>query len=207
MRFEKINSVSIIIPVAESYQDAIELARSDFYRSRGKNKKGSIINMLFYTFKEPAFAFMFWHRMSSYKCKSLFYYFSKLMHRHFMFKYGILIPSSTKIGYGLSIGHPLSIVVNHTTIIGNNCNLSHCVTIGANERNAAVIGDNVYIGPHVAIVEDRIIHSNSTIGAGTIVVNDIPENATVVGNPLRVVSFNNPGRYINNRWPKISFSL
>lgn len=60
----------------------------------------------------------------------------------------IQILRKTKIGYGLYISHGGPVVVNPSTVIGNNCNLSQFVTIGSNERKAAVIGDNVYIGPN-----------------------------------------------------------
>lgn len=200
MKFEKIEPHNINIPIPESYKDTIDLACSDYYRSHGDTKTISLLKLWLYTLQEPSYAFLFWHRLSSYKSKSPIYIISKLMHRHYMFKYGILIPSSTKIGYGLAIGHPLSIVVNHTAVIGNNCNLSHCVTIGANEGKAAVIGDNVYIGPNVSIIENVSIGNNVTIGASTVIVKDIPDNATVVGNPQRTTSYNNPARYINNKW-------
>ena len=198
MKFQSYES--IMIPVPESYKDTLELVRSDYYRSKGGSNKVSLFKLWTYTLKEPSFAFLFWHRISSYKSHSPLYYISKLMHRHYMFKYGILIPSSTMIGYGFAIGHPLSIVVNHTAVIGNNCNLSHCVTIGSNKGEAALIGDNVYIGPNVSIIEDVIIGNNVTIGAGSVIIKNIPDNATVVGNPQRITSYKNPGRFIGNRW-------
>ena len=112
----------------------------------------------------------------------------------------IQIPRETKIGYGLYIAHGGHIVVNPTTIIGNNCNLSQFTTIGSNEGRAAHIRDNVYIGPNVCIVENVAIGNNVTIGAGSVVTKDIPENATAVGNYAKVINYNNPGRYIGNRW-------
>ena len=111
------------------------------------------------------------------------------------------IPTSLKIGYGLSIGHKMCIVINNGTIIGNNVNISQFVNIGTNHKTPAIIGDDVYIGPHVCIVEDVKIGSNATIGAGAVVTRDIPENATAAGVPAKVLNFDNPGRYIQNPWP------
>ena len=105
-----------------------------------------------------------------------------------------------KFGYGLYIGHGGPIVVNPTTEIGNNCNLSQFTTIGSNNNHAAKIGNNTYIGPNVCIIEDVKIGNNVTIGAGSIVTKDIPDNATAVGNYAKVINFNNPGRFIQNRW-------
>ena len=110
------------------------------------------------------------------------------------------IPKSTKIGYGLYIGHQGPVVLNETVQIGNNCNLSQFTTIGSNEGAAAVIGDNVYIGPNVCIVEDVHIGNNVTIGAGSVVTKDIPDGATAAGNYAKVLNFSNPGRYVINRY-------
>lgn len=112
----------------------------------------------------------------------------------------IQLPRETKVGYGLYIAHHGPIVINPTAIIGNNCNLSQFTTIGANDGKAAVIGDNTYIGPNVCIVENVRIGNNVTIGAGSVVTKDIPDNATAVGNYAKVINYNNPGKYINNRW-------
>lgn len=114
--------------------------------------------------------------------------------------HGIDIDLRTKIGYGLYIGHSGPVVINGTATIGNNCNLSQFTTIGSNHGHAATIGDNVYIGPNVCIVEDVDIGSNVTIGAGSVVTKDIPENATAAGNYAKVLNYRNPGRYIKNSW-------
>lgn len=63
-----------------------------------------------------------------------------------------------------------------------------------------MIGDNVYIGPNTCIVENVTIGNNVTIGAGSVVTKDIPDNATAAGNYAKVLNFNNPGRYVGNRW-------
>ena len=122
------------------------------------------------------------------------------MHRHLTIKYGIQIPRTTKIGYGFYIGHGVGIVINEGTIIGNNVNISQFLSIGTNKRTPAVIGDNVYIGPNVCIVEDVHIGNNATIGAGAVVIKDVPDDATVVGVPAKVISYNNPGQFIKNKY-------
>ena len=86
------------------------------------------------------------------------------------------------------------------TKIGNNCNVSQFLTIGTNTNNPATIGDNVYIGPNVCIVEGVHIGNNVTIGAGSVVTKNIPDNATVAGVPAKVLNYNNPGRFIGNRY-------
>ena len=114
-------------------------------------------------------------------------------------KYGIQIPPETKIGYGLFIGHGVGIVINGSAVIGNNVNLSQFLTIGSNHGKAATIGNNVYIGPSVCIVEDVNIGNNVIIGAGCVVTSNIPDNSTAVGVPNRnihKVSYN----YICNPW-------
>ena len=169
--------------------------QSDFSRY---GKKPLVLDILFSVLKNwnHSFTYCFWLRLASQK--NPFYSIAKAKHRHLSKKYGIQIYPSTRIGYGLCLGHGINIVVNPNTIIGDNCDLCHSCTIGAYYEKAAIIGDNVYISPHVCIVEDVTIGDNVTIGAGAVVVNDVPNNATVVGVPAKVVSYENPGRFIKN---------
>lgn len=129
------------------------------------------------------------------------YYFARFMHLRLSRKHCMQIPVTTQIGYGFYIGHGIGIVINPGTKIGNNCNISQFLSIGTNKSTPCTIGDNVYIGPNVCIVEDVQIGDNVTIGAGSVVVKDIPENATAVGVPAKAINYNNPGQYINKRYP------
>lgn len=116
---------------------------------------------------------------------------------HYADKYALMIYPETKVGYGLYLGHGFNTIVNSSAIIGNNVNLSHGVTIGANTTKAAIIGDNVYIGPNVCTVGNCKIGNGATIGAGSVVTRDIPENTTAVGAPARPIGPNHP-EYIGN---------
>jgi len=103
------------------------------------------------------------------------------------------IPFSTKVGKGIKYAHPYSTVLNAESI-GENFYCLHCTTIGKKgpgERRPR-IGNNVTVGCHVAIIGDLTIGNNVTIGAGSVVVKDIPDNAVVVGNPARIIKYNNP---------------
>lgn len=112
----------------------------------------------------------------------------------------IFISRKTQIGYGLFIGHDLPTGIHSTAVIGDNFNIGQFTSIASNEGIAAQIGNNVYVGPNVVIVENVKIGNNVTIGAGSIVTKDIPDNATAAGNYAKVLNYDNPGKYIQNKW-------
>jgi serine O-acetyltransferase len=162
------------------------------------NTETTLINILKALVVNRAFKYVFWLRFANHKNKMISV-FSRLMHRYYSNSYQIQIPREATIGPGLYLGHATTIVMSPSTIIGKNCNLSHFVNIGANHGKAATIGDNVYIGPNCSLVEAVQIGDNVTIGAGSVVVKNIPANATAVGSPARVVNYNAPAQYINNK--------
>lgn len=179
--------------------EAVRLIKSDFYRIYGREL--SMPSILWYTMITQAQGggWMTYFRLAH--CDNRFIsVFGKIMKRHYSHKYCIDIGTQTQIGKGFYIGHGMCIVIHKNTIIGSNVNISQFVNIGTNNDKAAVIGDNVYIGPHVSIVGDVKIGNNVTIGTGAVVVKDIPDNATVVGVPAVVINYNNPGKYIHNKY-------
>lgn len=196
MKYKYINEAGgIIIPIPSNYSDCLDLVRSDWYRYSGITP--SLLRML-YGLRNIHTGFSFWLRMSAYK--GWLYPISKRMLNHYNRKYGLIIEPQTLIGYGLYLSHHFGIVVNPTSIIGNNVNLSQFTTIGSNEGKAAIIGDEVYIGPSSCMVEDVIIGRRAVIGAGAVVVKDVLADTTVGGCPAKLISSNNSVRFIKNKW-------
>lgn len=169
--------------------------KSDLFRYYGKS---DFVTFLKAMLRNRAFRFQYAFRMC--QRKGVIKYIGGVLWIFNQTRKNIVLPRTTKVGYGLYIGHNGPIVVSSTAVIGNNVNLSQFTTIGSNHGKAATIGDNVYIGPNVCIVEDVHIGNNVTIGAGSVVTKSIPDNATAVGNYAKVINYNNSGRYIKNRW-------
>lgn len=194
---------NIEIPIPESYKDCILLIKSDYFRYTGKHD--NFFNVFIYTFKQPPFAFTFWLRMCSYKSKVpllgiLIFGISKLIKTLKGRKRGLMISERMPLGYGLYLSHGFGTIVNPSAVIGNNCTLCQFTTIGAVEGDAAVVGNNVYIGPSVCLVENVYIGNNSIIGAGAVVVKDVPNETIAAGVPAKIISINKNKRYINNPW-------
>ncbi len=117
---------------------------------------------------------------------------------------GVELPWDTQVGPNLKLLHGIGLVVNHESIIGANCTLRHCTTIG-NKKLAdgsysvsPQIGNNVEIGSNVVIVGPITVGDNSVIGAGSVVVKDVPAWAVVVGNPARVIRMKNAVPFANS---------
>lgn len=184
-------------------KQTIQLIRSDYHRYTGCGMSHSLLRIILIALigRYNGFTYTFWMRLAS--RRDLFYWFYMFKVWRLQKKYHIQINPKAKIGYGFYIGHGIGVVINYNATIGNNVNVSQFLTIGSNTGECATIGDNVYIGPSVCVVGPVKIGSNSSIGAGAVVVNDVPQNATVVGVPAKVISYENPATYIKNAWTAI----
>lgn len=98
------------------------------------------------------------------------------------------------IGGGIFIDHATGVVVGETAVIGNDCSFLHNVTLGGNGKDMGdrhpKLGNDVLVGCGAAILGNITIGSNSKIGAGSIVLRDVPHSVTAVGNPARIVGHN-----------------
>ena len=113
---------------------------------------------------------------------------------------GISIPAATKIGHSFYIGHFGGIILNANVVIGDNCNISQGVTIGVSgrgdSRGVPVLGSNIYIGANAVIAGKITIGNNCVIGALSLVINSVPDNAVGLGVPFEIKNYNGSNGYI-----------
>jgi serine O-acetyltransferase len=101
--------------------------------------------------------------------------------------YGLEIAASQEIGGGLYIAHTYGMVIMPEKI-GRNCSIISNVTIGLrNEKAFPEIGDDVFIGAGARVLGGIYVGNGARIGANAVVIEDVPEGATVVGVPAKVV--------------------
>jgi serine O-acetyltransferase len=107
------------------------------------------------------------------------------------FGFGCFIPYKTQIGRkNIHFGHNgLGVVLDHRCVIGNNVRIDQQVTIGIrwDEDKAPIIGNNVRIGAGAKVLGSIRIGNNVRIGANAVVLTDVPNGATAVGVPARIL--------------------
>src|SRR5439155_7846783 len=103
---------------------------------------------------------------------------------------GIEIHPGARLGPGLFIDHGMGVVIGETTEVGDNVTLLQGVTLGGTslkrEKRHPTLGDNVVVGAGAKIIGAFTIGDGSRIGAGSVVVREVPPNSVVVGVPGRV---------------------
>lgn len=103
---------------------------------------------------------------------------------------GVSLPKSATIGAGLRIWHFGGVFVHPNAVLGKNCTLRHGVTIGNRHEGGPVpvVGDNVEFGAYAQVIGGVRIGNNCRIGIMAVVLSDVPDGATVVGSPARIVT-------------------
>src|SRR5579862_2112509 len=99
----------------------------------------------------------------------------------------VVIGRGAQIGPGFVIIHSFGIVINSSVKAGKNLVIEHGVTIGAEKDQSSQIGDNVFVGAGAKIIGAVQVGSDVKIGANAVVVKDLPDGATAVGVPAKVV--------------------
>lgn len=142
-------------------------------------------------FLYPSFRVMRYYRRAHKHYLKGHYFRARYLSQRGVRKTGIEIHPGAQIGKGLFIDHGAGVIIGETTIIGDNVTLYQGVTLGGNGKEQGkrhpTIGNNVMISSGAKILGSFTIGDNSKIGAGSVVLEEVPPGSTVVGVPGRVV--------------------
>ncbi len=146
-------------------------------------------------FLYPSFKVMLHYRVAHKLYGNGHYFLARWISQRGVRKTGIEIHPGAVIGRGFFIDHGNGVIIGETTVIGDNVTLYQGVTLGGTGKEHGkrhpTIGDNVMISAGAKILGSFTIGENSKIGAGSVVLSEVPPNSTVVGVPGRVVKRGN----------------
>ena len=142
-------------------------------------------------FLYPSFKVMIRYRMAHKLYLKKHYFLARWISQRAARKTGIEIHPGATIGKGLFIDHGSGVIIGETTVIGNNVTLYQGVTLGGTGKEKGkrhpTLKDNVMVSAGAKILGSFTIGENAKIGAGSVVLEEVPPNCTVVGVPGRIV--------------------
>lgn len=134
------------------------------------------------------------HRVAHFLYERGFFTLARIISSVSKFITGIEIHPGAKIGEGLFIDHGTGIVIGETAEVGNNVTLYQGVTLGGTGKEAGkrhpTIGNNVVVATGAKVLGSFKVGDYAKIGAGSVVLKEVPPYATVVGIPGRIVVMN-----------------
>ncbi|MCI7739630.1 MAG: serine O-acetyltransferase [Clostridiales bacterium] len=143
----------------------------------------------------PSFQVMMKYRRAHKLYEKGHYFLARWISQRAARKTGIEIHPGAQIGKGLFIDHGSGVIIGETTIIGDNVTLYQGVTLGGTGKETGkrhpTLKDNVMVSCGAKLLGSFTVGENSKIGAGAVVLEEVPPNCTVVGVPGRVVKLKN----------------
>ncbi|MGN0482828.1 MAG: serine O-acetyltransferase EpsC [Lachnospiraceae bacterium] len=143
----------------------------------------------------PSFRVMLSYRKAHRMYEKGHYFLARWISQRAARKTGIEIHPGAVIGKGFFIDHGSGVIIGETAIVGDNVTLYQGVTLGGTGKETGkrhpTLKDNVMVSAGAKIIGSFTIGENSKIGAGSVVIEEVPPNCTVVGVPGRIVKQNN----------------
>ncbi len=145
-------------------------------------------------FLYPSFRAILYYRVAHHLYTHKHYFLARWVSQRSARKTGIEIHPGAKIGKGFFIDHGSGVVIGETTEIGDNVTLYQGVTLGGTGKEQGkrhpTLEDNVMVGAGAKVLGSFRIGRNSKVGAGSVVLENVPPNCTVVGVPGRIIRMN-----------------
>lgn len=139
----------------------------------------------------PGLHALLFHRCAHYLYNKGLVLLPRLVSQFTRFLTGIEIHPGAKIGEGLFIDHGTGVVIGETAEVGNNVTIYQGVTLGGTGKEKGkrhpTVGNNVVISTGAKVLGNIVVSDNARIGAGSVVLRDVPPNTTVVGIPGKIV--------------------
>ena len=131
------------------------------------------------------------HRLSHWVWRKRFFWIARFISHIGRWLTGIEIHPGATIGRRVFIDHGMGVVIGETAVIGDDCTLYHGVTLGGTSWNKGkrhpTLEQGVVIGAGAKVLGPITIGKGAKIGSNAVVVKDVPENATAVGIPARIL--------------------
>ena len=133
-----------------------------------------------------------YYRIAHWFYERKMFFIARMISQNARFLTGIEIHPGAKIGKGLLIDHGSGVVIGETAEVGDNCTIYQGVTLGGTGKHVGkrhpTIGNNVMIGSGAKVLGPFKVGDNAKIAAGAVVLDEIPEGATAVGVPARIIT-------------------
>ncbi len=159
-------------------------------KERDPAARSSLEIMLLY----PGYKAVRMYRRAHFFYEHKMYFLARYISQRAVKKTNIEIHPGAQIGRRFFIDHGTGVVIGETAIIGDDCTIYQGVTLGGTGKDHGkrhpTLGNNVLIGCGAKVLGPFKIGDNSNVAAGSVVLSEIPENATAVGSPARVVRMN-----------------
>jgi serine O-acetyltransferase len=150
-------------------------------------------NWLEVLFCYPGFHALCLHRLAHWLHRHKIAFFPRLISHFGRFLTGIEIHPGAEIGKGVFIDHGMGVVIGETAIVGNYSLIYQAVTLGGTGKETGkrhpTLGENVVVGAGAKVLGNIYIGAGVRIGAGSVVLRDVPSDCTVVGVPGRNISY------------------
>jgi serine O-acetyltransferase len=131
------------------------------------------------------------HRLSHWIWRKRFFWIARFISHISRWLTGIEIHPGATIGRRVFIDHGMGVVIGETAVINDDCTLYHGVTLGGTSWNKGkrhpTLEQGVVIGAGAKVLGPITIGKGAKIGSNAVVVKDVPENATAVGIPARIL--------------------